>query len=532
MSVDRRVTRKPSGLTDDLLQHAAASFPAIDKALAKWGSWPLLDYVTALAQQRVEGLQSGDDLLDGIRSYTETLFGETVARQVAEDLAATHLALTANHLGCDCFAQSLQGTLAFALPSLTDQRAQQTVLVLSVGNIPLNNLTYPRGVLCYKPPTQRVPNAPCRIPVFPERLKHAMAGAVGPFNRAMIQKGLNQIAQGIRSERIAADLGPTLKRLLSDTWQSLCHHQWITFSHQATVLNHLMWNQILRPVAILPKLVFLELEKITIRLLLKDLQNHQSLAYRVFFNPRLRRAVLENLNGTNGCWDLHRLGNRLHGRSAPQGRGTTGGGTVFFWGCAPDGQRIPLCLAKKNKTKQRLWGRTGAGQLWEMPFGRASLKYALESHRLMPSLFTCFLALSLARGLTCVGGYFQADYLPTMQRGLVQALQETGQGGDITGHVAKVRSDAYLSGMLMVMGAAPSTGLLWPAGPIEILAAGGLTPDDIARMARLSVRDAHLAGLFETAPDLAGIPQKHPDWRFRLAKELYKMLGDRIVLKT
>ena len=130
----------------------------------------------------------------------------------------------------------------------------------------------------------------------------------------------------------------------------------------------------------------------------------------------------------------------------------------------------------------------------------------------------------------CVGGYFQCEYLPKMQAGLVKALQKTAGYQDVADLVEGVTTDTYLSGMQAVM-ARINEDTLVPAGPIEIIAGGGLTDDDIQQILSLTVRDAHLASLFETVPDIVPWTVKTPDWKKQLAIDCCQMLRRRVVIK-
>ena len=46
------------------------------------------------------------------------------------------------------------------------------------------------------------------------------------------------------------------------------------------------------------------------------------------------------------------------------------------------------------------------GEVFELAYTPASICEALKENRVLPSLFTCFLTLSFARGMVCPGGYF------------------------------------------------------------------------------------------------------------------------------
>ena len=117
-----------------------------------------------------------------------------------------------------------------------------------------------------------------------------------------------------------------------------------------------------------------------------------------------------------------------------------------------------------------------------------------------------------------------------MQKGIVSALQNAKNYDDIVDKVSQVPADRYLSGLQAVMKQVGDASLI-PAGPVEFMASGGLTPDDTEQIMELSLRDAHLAAMFETVPDLLAPESKRPEWKDRLAEDCHRLLKDRIVIK-
>ncbi len=117
-----------------------------------------------------------------------------------------------------------------------------------------------------------------------------------------------------------------------------------------------------------------------------------------------------------------------------------------------------------------------------------------------------------------------------MQEVVVTALQKTNYHDDIADFVTQVPTDCYLSGMLAVM-AETDDGCLIPAGPAEIIAGGGITRDDIEKMLSLTVREAHIAGLFETVPDIVPKELRVPGRKKELASDCQQLLEGKMVLK-
>jgi hypothetical protein len=207
-----------------------------------------------------------------------------------------------------------------------------------------------------------------------------------------------------------------------------------------------------------------------------------------------------------------------------------GCGTLFFWGINNAGRRVPLYLENGQSDQGTLKGLDDRGELYELPYTPQSIADALKENRLLPSLFTSFMVLSFARGVSCVGGYYQCEYLPNMQKKLVHALREHPEYHKFADRIEEVETHSYLSGMQTVMSKIENNALV-PSGPVEILAGGGLSENDIEQILELNVRDAHLASLIETIPDVAPLTLHGSDWKKHLAQETFQILSDRIVVK-
>jgi hypothetical protein len=74
-------------------------------------------------------------------------------------------------------------------------------------------------------------------------------------------------------------------------------------------------------------------------------------------------------------------------------------------------------------------------------------------------------------------------------------------------------------------------GYLVPAGPVEIIAGGGITTGDVEKMLSLTLREAHLADMLETVLDAVPKALLQPDWKTHLARGNYRFLAGKVVVK-
>jgi hypothetical protein len=513
------------------LDLACRHLPALARVIGSFGGLSLSDYVRALAPGKGPGLQPREDLCEVVRGIVAPLLGKDVAVRCVRDLAAHPVVLTANHHGVDFFAQSVQGSLIFALDRIAGLTPLSTVPVFSFGSVPLNNLTYPRGLLVYQVSPAELERMPLKLPLFSDRLKRRMVSVTPPLERPLIRRAEARFRNMVQGGQVSPALSGALGEILEEDYGSASVLTLPGYSPQSVVLNNRIWKRLFSGLTGVPEMVYLEFEEITAGLLAFDLKDPVSLARSVMFDPSLREHALEDLDGVRGCWNREYLLERLATRPADHTRTKSAEscGTLFFWGIDASGRRIPLYLTSGDPDREVLRGTDDHGKPWEWPYSPEAVLEGLSEKRLLPSLFTCFLCLSLARGVLCLGGYFQAEYLPRMQGGVVKALERTGGYRDAARHVEETPTDAYLSGMLSVMTRMEGVGLI-PAGPLEIVAAGGLGKEDIQKMGSLTLRNAHLAALFETVPDALPPRLRLPGWKRSLAGDCARLLRERVVV--
>jgi hypothetical protein len=116
-----------------------------------------------------------------------------------------------------------------------------------------------------------------------------------------------------------------------------------------------------------------------------------------------------------------------------------------------------------------------------------------------------------------------------MQDGLANILLDIEGYKEYGTHLTQVPSNSYLSGMQVVLNHYESEFLL-PAGPVEIIATGGLSQSQLLRMHSTTVRDAHLAGLMETIPDFQPKGDLPHNWYWLLAEESTKIQRGRSLI--
>jgi hypothetical protein len=117
-----------------------------------------------------------------------------------------------------------------------------------------------------------------------------------------------------------------------------------------------------------------------------------------------------------------------------------------------------------------------------------------------------------------------------MLTGVVNVLQKKDGYHDRASILEKSNPNFYLSGMSAVMTCIENDFLV-PAGPAEIIAGNGLSDKDIDRVFSLSVRDAHMASMYELLDDFTPWLLRNPELKKRIAKDSLRILEGKVVIK-
>ena len=500
--------------------------PAVDALLARYGAMKLRDYVAQLDHPNIPGFQSNHDFISEIANYTHETLGSELGDTISEELREMPQVLTANHHGIDTFAQSTQSNLLFSMRKRLDGKPVKTIPVLACGSVPMNNLTYPRGLLIYATSAASGDGGVCKLPLFPDSYKRKLVSVAGPFTAEMLCRSRARAKKLVEDDKVDRSLESALNTVFDDFAD--IGQEFPGYGRQATVVNHRFWQHLFRGQSCRSELVYIELENIVCRLLEKDLFDKSTICHQLMFDPELRTRLIENLDGQRGCWQYQQPVRPCSSETAAESVSGTdlAQGTMFFWGVDAKGRKIPLCIVEDGKgARVDLRGIDDRGQLWTIPFTPADILRGLQDGRLLPSIFTSYLLVSIARGVSCIGGYYQADYLPIMQKAVIDVLRSDSGETVKSIDTRKLRPDLYLSGMQTI--GLKSDGQLLPAGPLEIIACGGLDADQYQQIGEVTVLQSHIASLYDTVMDVAPRAGKCD----RTKEEITKLVHDAVASK-
>jgi len=508
------------------LNNVCETLPVVKKIIEKYGNISLSDYINNFISVPQPALQPRNDLNQAVFQYIKPLLGESIAKRVVNDISISPVVLTTNHHGINYFANSIQGNLIFGAAAFTGRSSRTTIPLFSCGNIPLNNATYPRGVLLYNANYKTLQEMPLRLSLYPKRYREIMVSYTSAFNLKMIADFKKRIDKMFREKKISLNVLKVLNTVLDEDYcdQSVINQD--SYSKQSVLVNNRLWKRMFSTNNEVPELVYIEMEKIVTTLLQHDLANPDSLVMRVLFDTSAKNHLLNVLDGIRGCWNQKNLEKLFKSTVKTISYET---GTVFFWGIDEFGRRIPLYTETDSNGNEFLCGKDYYRNIWKISYHTDAIMKGLYEKTIIPSTFTCFLTLSFARGLVCIGGDFQGEYLAQMQTAVASVLKKAGDE-ETARMVEKVKTDTYLDGMLVFMCPFKEKFLV-PAGPIEIIGSRGITKEDMEKALNLNIRDAHIAGLFETLKDSGGDKLYDSDWKKNIARDCCDLLNEKIVIK-
>jgi hypothetical protein len=151
--------------------------------------------------------------------------------------------LTANHHGVDYFAQSIQGSLIFALNRIAGATPATTVPVFACGGVPLDNLTYPLGLLLYRVNYAELGAMPKKLPVFSNRFRREMVSAAAPFNPMMVQSAKKRFDKMVSEKIICPTLSQAVHEIFKENYCAPSVVDLPDYSQQSVVLNNTIWKR-------------------------------------------------------------------------------------------------------------------------------------------------------------------------------------------------------------------------------------------------------------------------------------------------
>jgi hypothetical protein len=504
-----------SGLKQACLEQIRQNIPDAMAFIASLKDRSLLELSAGFGRKNplarsVAPVQDGGDLIALAQDRASGLLSPAHGQKLARALEENFCALTANHLGADFHPIFVQGNLVFALHALMENAP--AIPVFSCGGVPWNNIAYPRGILLGRGKAQSF--LPGRFPVLPDKHRHIPLSLRGAEPGGKARALLNSSALS------SPDCGPltpgeagAVRRLLAEVYLNPQVLARPSYGEQSTLMNSLIWERLFAPGLAPPPLVALDMTLLSLEIIRADLGRPHSLV-ACLLEPGMPESLLTELNGARGCWDF-----------APREQSfRLQRGSFLFWGL--DRQSSCLLPLVPDAQYRHLLPWTGDAppaqdERW-VSLEPDALDEALKKRTILPGMLLSFVALALARGLFCCGGFFQEGYLAQMRQGvrrallahneqaLAEKLEDPRRGGLCTAFFPLRRRREAEDG---------DASFPFAASPVDILAGGGITGTILDSLAKLPAGDAFKAALafhyeYQIPPE-----QRLSGWRQALSEE-------------
>jgi hypothetical protein len=516
-----------SRLIDEYLQNLCAKSPSLENTIKSYGKSTIKDFILKINDQQSKDYDQTQGLSKIIYDYVSPLLGREIALQTISAINKQKISLTANHHGVDYFAQSAQGTMLFTIMLRQQNVKQRAIPVIACANISLNNITYPRGILIYGVRKNIINEIPYKIPLFPDRYKTRAVWNIPPINKEYVKMALKNVRYLYNTNMISVSSYRTILEVLENEYLNEFVIGQNSYTDQAVILNYKLWKKIFKDNLSDVNVVYLSLEDIAAKLIEIDLYKADSLLNIILFDPEVREKVISGLCRCKACWD-----SQILNCDVDLDREKRGVGTHFFWGGAKSGKRFSLFLKSYKENSISLVGCSdNSDEIVNIPLDRDILAEKLRTKEIIPSLFLSYLVLSFARGITCVGGYYQSEYLPVMKKKIIAALKDSLSYGHYIGSISKISASKYLSGMQAIMTKTDESSIV-PAGPIEIIASGGISDSDVKNILEITILNAHKASMIDTVTDLKVNKAENTNWKEIISNENYLDLKSEVVIRN
>ncbi len=319
--------------------------------------------------------KSLDPLLEKVfHRIAEKMFGKEMAEEALSSLKQTHFVDTADHHGLLCHPFFWNFDALKSGLEITSK--PKTQIVLTVGNVSLNNTSFPRSLFFHD---QNLVLQKIHL----LSLKNKRRPLYG--SPALTKEQVIRIQDSLWLEKIPKTAKKRLVSLLNEFLQSR-HFNQEKLCDQLTLLNHLWWKALWGETY--GNLLYLEVEELVKELLIHSLLEKKSYAHKILLDTDTREKYISSFEKVLGA----------HDTEAQKG-------SVLFW-YVDEYERKALFL-KNDKLE------TADGIC--VPFETEEITKLLKDYRLVPTMALCYSLLSFGYELILGGGFSQIQYVETMK---------------------------------------------------------------------------------------------------------------------
>ncbi len=332
--------------------------------------------------------------------------GESLGRQLERYPVISY----ADHHGLLHYSLLYNSNILYYL--MLNNLSLPSIVVFASGNVPLVNISYPRGFTFSNE----------RFNFFSERKSKVPVYLFDEIIRADRNAGLGSFILNFNRVGLDGQKKRFLEHLFFDCLEiEKVGKNFETFSDQVTYLNSKLWKYFFDEAIRddVPGILYLQSNIIIKDLLIEEIEKSDSLISTILFNRDVRKIFIENFRNISCCW-----GENF--------------GSQLFWGISEKKKTVPLKVDNRNDFL--------SGDGFSLKLTKGEIIDALIGKTILPTVMLDFLVISFVNGFAALGGFNQVEYLPKMQSALIKSVRESGIIAD-TNRFQKVITDGLVCGM-------------------------------------------------------------------------------------
>ena len=399
------------------------------------------------------------ELIAMVEELVTGRLGPTVGREVARQLTKLPLVSTADHHSINQHPFFLNAEIISGIPLYEHPDPEISYMIsFSFSSVSVNNQSgFPRGIL-FNGGINGSSNL-IKLPILADKHKMSMVYGCKPYTREDLTKAENEILKKQRAGILAPGKAEQVLSLMEELLGNDLVLSASNFCSQLTRINYSYWPRLFhgpngqKAVRKAPDLIYLDIETLTTQTLLRHhLHNTSSLLHRILFDASLRILLLKHFEGIPGAFS------------------TAGDwGTFLFWGFDDKAHRVRLF-----PEGDRLVSKDGLISIELTP---ESIEQSLRSKKILPSMLSCYLMVSLYYGMKCLGGFCQVHDLTLSKEAWIKFLIEIGEQSEANA-VAPVQTKELGGDGLVLAYIKTATGSTVPATGFDMLLDEGDTGFD------------------------------------------------------
>lgn len=378
--------------------------PVLDSILKKRGDRKLIeyskDYVDVNLPPTIPRRQN--EFLGVVAEVVESRFDKKLADSVVNQLKKYYFVSTADHDGPITHPFFLNSNLltAVAMANHSDP-AIQNVIVLACANISVDNSSFPRGLFFHNVRDGKLQTH--RMSFFSANTRPPAVYTLPPYTKVEVEKILKELKTKLDKDEIGEMEYEKMSQLMKEVYDQPDVYNSSTYMEQISKTNYKLWPRLFETSKVkLPNLVYLELEDIVVRLLIKHHLYQDTILNHILFDPTYEPYINQYFEGIFGSFSR-----------------ADESGTYLFW-----------ALPKGSKRNLQLWRKgnflVSKDESYKIELKPEVIQKAMEEKELIPGLLLAFSTVSFYYGVKCLGGFNQVNYLTHMKNGYIKMNVDIG----------------------------------------------------------------------------------------------------------